>query len=61
MLWTVATVLLVAWFGGVLGLYDMGDVLHVPLLVGLMLLVLAGLGARDAAAARRGSEPVQKG
>jgi hypothetical protein len=61
MLWTVAVVMLVAWLAGVLGLYDIGDVLHVLLLVGLMLLVLAGLGARDAAAARRGSEPADKG
>lgn len=52
MLFTVASVLLVAWLCGVVGLYSIGDVVHVALLVGLMLLLIAALKARDAAAAR---------
>ena len=47
-----ALVLLGAWLLGVVGLYRIGDLLHVFLLVGLMLLLLAVLKARDAAAAR---------
>jgi hypothetical protein len=46
----VAFVLLVAWLVGVIGLYDAGDLVHGLLLVGLMLLLLAVLRARDAAA-----------
>jgi hypothetical protein len=37
---------------GVLGLYRIGDLVHVLLLVGLMLLLMGALKARDAAAAR---------
>ena len=51
MLLKVAVVLLVAWLAGVIGLYDIGDLVHGLLLVGLMLLLLGGLRARDAAAA----------
>jgi hypothetical protein len=51
MLLKVAAVLLVAWLAGVIGLYDIGDLVHGFLLVGLMLLLLGGLRARDAAAA----------
>jgi hypothetical protein len=47
-----AFVLLIAWLLGVLGLYRIGDLVHVLLLVGLMLFLLAALKARDAAAAR---------
>ena len=52
MLFKTAFVLLGAWLLGVLGLYSIGDLVHVLLLVGLMLLLLAVLKARDAAAAR---------
>ena len=52
MLLKIAFVLLVAWLLGVLGLYRIGDLVHVLLLVGLMLLLLGALKARDAAAAR---------
>ena len=52
MLLKIAFVLLIAWLLGVLGLYRIGDLVHVLLLVGLMLLLLGALKARDAAAAR---------
>jgi hypothetical protein len=51
MLLKVAIVLLLAWLAGVIGLYHIGDLVHGLLLVGLMLLLLGGLRARDAAAA----------
>jgi hypothetical protein len=47
-----ALILLVTWFIGVLGVYD-GDLIHVLLLVGLMLLLLGFLKAREAALANR--------
>jgi hypothetical protein len=52
MLFRVAFVLLIAWLLGVLGLYRVGDLVHVPLLVGLMLLLLAFPRAREAAVRR---------
>ena len=52
MLFRVAFVLLIAWLLGVLGLYRVGDLVHVLLLVGLMLLLLAFLRAREAAVRR---------
>jgi hypothetical protein len=52
MLFTIALVLLGAWLLGVLGLYRIGDVIHVLLLGGLMLLLIAFLKARDAAGHR---------
>ena len=48
----IVFVLLIAWPLGVLGLYRIGDLVHVLLLVGLTLLPLGALAARDAAAAR---------
>jgi hypothetical protein len=51
MLLKVAFVLLLAWLLGVIGLYDIGKAVHVLLLVGLLLLMLGLLRARDAAAA----------
>ena len=52
MLFKTALVLLVAWLLGVLGVYRLGELVHLLLLVGLMLLLLAFLKARDAAARR---------
>jgi Family of unknown function (DUF5670) len=52
MLFGIAVVLLVAWVLGVLGLYQMGDAVHVLLLAGLLLLLLAFLKAREAAVTR---------
>lgn len=49
MLFKIALVLLAVWLLGLLGLYRIGDVFHVFLLVGLMLLLLGFLHARDAA------------
>jgi len=52
MLLKSAFVLLIAWVFGVLGLYRIGDLVHVLLLIGLLLLLLGALKARDAAGAR---------
>ena len=52
MLFKSAFVLLIAWLLGVLGLYRIGELVHVLLLIGLMLLMLGALKARDAAMAR---------
>ena len=46
----VALLLLGAWLLGVIGVYNAGTLVHVLLLVGLMLLLLGMLKARDAAA-----------
>ena len=46
----VALLLLGVWLLGVAGVYSAGTLLHVLLLVGLMLLLLGVLKARDAAA-----------
>ena len=54
MLFTIALTLLAAWLLGVLGLYNVGNVVHVLLLTGLLLLMLAALRARDAAARNTG-------
>ena len=50
MLLKIALLLLGAWLLGVVGVYNAGTFVHVLLLVGLMLLLLAMLKARDAAA-----------
>jgi hypothetical protein len=62
MLLKIAMVLLAAWLLGVLGVYRVGDVVHVLLLVSLMLLLLGLLRARDAAiaAAREVNQPAKK-
>jgi hypothetical protein len=52
MLFKVAFVLWIAWLLGVLGLYRVGDLVHLLLLVGLMLLLLAFLRAREVAVRR---------
>jgi hypothetical protein len=52
MLFKAASVLLFAWLVGVLGPYAMGDLVHVLLLVGLLLFLLAALKARDEAVGR---------
>jgi hypothetical protein len=48
MLFIVAFALLALWSVGLMGLYPSGDLFHVLLLVGLMLLLLAFLRGRDA-------------
>ena len=52
MLFKTALVLLVAWLLGVVGVYRIGESVHILLLVGLMVLLMALLKARDAAARR---------
>lgn len=48
MLFKTAIGLLAIWLVGMVGVYRVGDLVHVFLLVGLMLLLLAMLKARDA-------------
>ena len=50
MLLKVAVLLLITWLLGIVGLYNLGPLVHVLLLAGLMLLLLGVLKARDAAA-----------
>ncbi|HYU77712.1 MAG TPA: DUF5670 family protein [Vicinamibacterales bacterium] len=59
MFFKAALVLLIAWLVGLLGVYDLGRLVHVLLLVGLMLLLLGALKARDAAI-RRGPDSHSK-
>ena len=48
MLFKIAVVLLTLWVPGLFGVYPVGDLFHGLLLLGLMLLVVAVLKARDA-------------
>jgi hypothetical protein len=48
-----ALLLLIAWLLGIVGVYNVGSLVHVLLLVGLMLLLLGMLKARDAATSTR--------
>ncbi len=59
MLLKIALVLLALWLTGMVGVYDIGDAVHVFLLVGVMLFLLGVLKARDAvsAANRPSHEP----
>ena len=49
MLFKISLLLLAAWMLGVVGVYNLGTLVHVLLLVGLLLLLMAFLRARDAA------------
>ena len=53
MLLKIGLILLVAWLLGIVGVYRLGQNVHIFLLVGLMLLLLGFLRARDAAAKAR--------
>jgi hypothetical protein len=53
-LFKIALTLLVIWGLGVAGLYVVGQIVHVLLLVGLMLLLLSFAKAHDGAARRQG-------
>lgn len=53
MLLKVALLVLLAWLLGVVGIYNGGSLIHILLLVGLMLLLLGVLKARDSAAKNR--------
>ena len=58
----MAVLLLVVWLCGVLGLYRAGEAVHILLLVGMMLMLIAFLKAREAAsrASREPREPADK-
>jgi hypothetical protein len=56
MLFTLGLILLAAWLLGLVGVYRIGDLFHVFLLAGLMLLLLGFLHARDAAARAAGGD-----
>ena len=60
MLLRIALVLLAAWFIGVLGVYRIGDAVHMLLLAGLMLLLLAFVKARDAGIRNARAQSSQK-
>jgi hypothetical protein len=49
MLLKIGLVLLLVWLVGALGVYDIGDAVHILLLVGGMLILLGFLKARDEA------------
>jgi hypothetical protein len=52
MLFKFALIVLVTWLVGVFFFRSVGDLVHVPLLVGLALLLLSFLRAREAAMRR---------
>jgi hypothetical protein len=54
MLLTIALALLIVWGLGIAGVFATGQIVHVLLLAGLMLLLLSFAKAHDAAAHRRG-------
>ena len=49
MLFRAALLLLAAWVAGILGVFRVGEIVHVLLLIGLLLLLLGFMKARDAA------------
>jgi hypothetical protein len=57
MLFTIGAALLVVWAIGAAGPFAVGEIVHALLLVGLMVLLLAFLKARDAAAQARRAHP----
>ena len=57
MLIKAAIVPLIIWLLGMFRVYRVGDLVHVFLLIGLMLLLVGVLNARDAALGRPGSGP----
>lgn len=60
MLFKIGLVLLLAWLLGIAGIYRIGEVVHVLLLIALMLLLLAFLRAREAALRRTSGVPPGK-
>ena len=60
MLFKIAMLLLVPWLLGVVGVYRVSDLVHVLLLVGLMLLLLTFVRAREAAVRRSRGGPADK-
>jgi hypothetical protein len=57
MLFKAAFVLVTLWLLGVAGVYPAGEYVHALLLVGLMVLLLAILKARDASIRRTVGDP----
>jgi hypothetical protein len=60
MLLQSAIVLLITWLAGVLSVSTAGDAVHVPLLVGLALLLLAFLRAHEETVRRALEGPPEK-
>jgi hypothetical protein len=60
MLFKIAMLLLVAWLLGVVGVYRVGDLVHLLLLVALMLLLLTFVRAREAALRRSRGGPADR-
>lgn len=60
MLFKIALVLLAAWLLGVVGVYNIGDLVHVLLLVGMMLMLLAAVRVRETAMRRPVGGPPEK-
>lgn len=60
MLFKIGIVLLIAWLLGVIGVYSVGDRIHILLLSGLLLLLLALAKAHDAAVAHHDDSDQQK-
>jgi hypothetical protein len=61
MLWKSGLALLFVWLLGLIGVYEAGDLQDVMLLVGLLLLIMAFIKARESALARdRGDHAGQK-
>ena len=57
MLLKVALLLLLAWLVSVVGIYEAGELVHVLLLGGLLLLLLAVIKGRDAASTHARKPP----
>jgi hypothetical protein len=60
MLFKTGVVLLAAWLLGILGLYRLGELVHVLLLVGLLLLLLAVVKSREAAVRQAAAQSSRK-
>lgn len=57
MLLKISLVLLIVWLLGVVGIYNVGVLVHVLLLAGLLLFLLGALKARDAARRKEPGAP----
>ena len=57
MIFAIGLILLAVWLLGLIGVYRIGDLFHGFLLLGLMLLLLGSLQARDVAQRAAVSDP----
>ena len=57
MIFAIGLILLAVWLLGLIGVYRIGDLFHGFLLLGLMLLLLGSLQARDVAERAAVSDP----